>query len=67
MDEVVQFDDSPIPVVIGLPSNLSKHEAKSLISISKDKINMSFQLGVDNYENMVPQISKDSLSNFSHK
>ena len=35
--------------------------------ISKDKIQLSFRSGVDNFTNMVPQISKEILSNFSYK
>ena len=47
--------------------NLPKQKAKSFISISKDRIQMMFRLGVENYSNMVPQISKEIISNFSYK
>ena len=54
-------------IVIDLSYNLPKNKAKTFIAIAKDKINLSFRLGVDNFANMVPQISKEILSNFSYK
>jgi len=55
------------PVVIDLSFNFPKNKAKTFIVISKDKIQLSFRSGVDNFTNMVPQISKEILSNFSYK
>ena len=53
------------PIVIDC--NLPKHKAKSHLSISKDRVNIYFRIGVDSYSNMVPQISKEIISNFSYK
>ena len=58
---------NPTPVVIDSPFNFPKNKAKAFITISKDKINMSFRVGQDNITNLVPQISKEILSNFSYK
>ena len=55
------------PVVIDLTFNFPRNKAKPFIVISKDKIQLSFRSGVDNFANMVPQISKEILSNFSYK
>ena len=54
-------------VVIYLSYNFPKNKAKIFIAIAKDKLNFSFRLGADNFANMVPQISKEILSNFSYK
>ena len=59
--ETVDLDE---PIVVDC--NLPKHKAKSFLLISKDRINIAFRLGLDNYSNIVPQISKEIISNFSH-
>ena len=65
-DAVTEIDEAR-PVVIDLSFNFPKNKAKTFIAIPKDKINLLFRLGVDNFANMVPQISKEILSNFSYK
>ena len=68
-DAIDDIDDAVTEdaVVIDLSYNLPKNKAKTFIAIGKDKINLSFRLDVDNFANMVPQISKEILSNFSYK
>ena len=46
--------DKTTPVVINLSLIFLKNKAKTFIAISKDKINLSSRLGVDNFANMVP-------------
>ena len=55
------------PVVIDLTFNFPKNKAEAFIVIPKDKVQLSFWSEVDNFENMVPQISKEILSNFRYK
>ena len=47
--------------------NLPLPKTKVFYSVSKDKVNLSFRIGVDNYTNMVPQLSKEIHSNFNYQ
>ena len=47
-------------------SNLPKNKKRVFYSVGKDKVNMSFRFGLDNYSNMIPQISKEIYSNFNY-
>ena len=47
--------------------NLPLPKTKVFHSVSKDKVNLSFRIGVDNYTNMVPQLSKEIHSNFNYQ
>ena len=38
--------------------NLPKNKKKACYCVSKDKVNMLFRVGVDNYSNIIPQMSK---------
>lgn len=64
VDEAIA--DSSIHVVIERFSHLFKHMTKAFISILNDHINISFRLGLDHHANIVLQISKEKLSNFSY-
>ena len=64
---IMNDDDVVVDEPIIIDCNLPKHKAKSYLSITKDRVNISFRVGVDNYSNMVPQISKEIISNFSYK
>ena len=48
-------------------SNLPKNKKRAFYCVGKDQVNMSFRLGVENYSNMIPQISKEIYSNFSYQ
>ena len=48
-------------------SNLPKNKTRAFYCVGKDKVNMSFRLGLENYSNMIPQISKEIYSNFSYQ
>jgi len=48
-------------------SNLPKNKKRAFYCVGKDKVNMSFRLGLENYSNMIPQISKEIYSNFSYQ
>ena len=38
-----------------------------MYKVAASKVNLSFQSTPDNYTNMIPQISKETYSNFAHK
>ena len=61
---ILNSQDSTIVSDVG---NLPIPKTKVFYSVTKDKVNMSFRVGVDNYTNMVPQLSKDIHSNFSYQ
>ena len=65
VNDAIETVDLDEPIVIDC--NLPKHKAKSFLSISKDRINITFRLGLDKYSNIVLYISKEIISNFSHK
>ena len=44
-----------------------KNKTKAFYSVGKDKVNISFRVGVENYTNMVPYMSKEIYSNFSYQ
>ena len=44
-----------------------KNKTKAFYCVGKDKVNISFRVGVENYSNMVPQMSKEIYSNFSYQ
>ena len=48
-DDAVTEVDEDEPVVINLSFNFPKNKVQKIIAISKDKINLSFRLGVDNF------------------
>ena len=50
------------------PDNLpSKNKTKAFYYVGKEKVNISFRVGVKNYSNMLPQMSKEIYSNFSYQ
>ena len=48
-------------------SNLPKNKTRAFYCVGKDKVNMSVRLGLENYSNIIPQISKEIYSNFSYQ
>ena len=43
------------------------NKTQEFYCVGNDKVNISFRVGVENYSNMVPQMSKEIYSNLSYR